>query len=197
LNPVDIKSEWKCRSCLAVFQGDFVILFVEALSDEVENCDSVDDLETFVAVHRDKTLHPNHWVLNLASNSILSHLAHNLNTLDKGQLERFLWHCFYVLQLLDVLAPGSSLFRGNVLLLISRAMLTKTELCIREGHLTSATAIAGEMKNVYSYQQAAFLFWKDDHSYRPSHEMYGPEAKDLIVEMSRVMSQHLNGTQEK
>lgn len=113
INPVDIKSEWKCDQCSSLFPGEFVILSVEALSDEVENCESVEELENFITMHRDKTLHPNHWVLNLASNSILSQLAHNLHSLRKEQLERFLWHCFYVLNILDVLAPGSSLFRGE------------------------------------------------------------------------------------
>lgn len=113
LNPVDINSEWECRQCLDRFKGDFVILFVEALADEVENCDDVDDLETFITTHSNKTLHPNHWVLNLASNSILSHRAHCLQTLNKEELERFLWHCFYVLQILNIVAPGSSLFRGS------------------------------------------------------------------------------------
>lgn len=112
LNPVDIKSEWKCSRCLSVFPGDFVILFVEALADEVESCDNVEDLEKFISIHREKTLHPNHWVLSLASNSILSQLSQSLETLTKEQIERFLWHCFYVLHILDILAPGISLFRG-------------------------------------------------------------------------------------
>ncbi|ODM87075.1 Protein msta, isoform A [Orchesella cincta] len=196
LNPVDVKSEWKCKHCLSVFPGDLVMLFVEALADEVENCDSVEDLETFILMHRDKTLHPNHWVLNLASNSILSQQAHCLHTLSREQLERFLWHCYYVLEILNVLAPGSSLFRGNVLLLISRSLLTKTELSIREGHLTDQALIVEQMKLVYSYQKAAFHFWADDHSYRPQNETYGPEAKDLLKEMSRVKNQYLSEIQD-
>lgn len=81
--------------------------------------------------------------------------------------------------------------KGNVLLLLSRALLTKTELCIREGILTDKQLVTEEMKKVYSYQLAALSFWKDDHSYRPENEMYGPEAKDLIKEMSRVHEQYL------
>lgn len=81
-------------------------------------------------------------------------------------------------------------------MLISRALLTKTELCIREGHLTNKTSIAEEMEQIHDYQKAAFLFWKDDHSYRPNSEMYGPEAKDLIREMSRIKTQYLDNLKE-
>jgi len=52
------------------------------------------------------------------------------------------------------------------------------------------------MKLVYSYQKDAFLFWADDHSYRPQNETYGPEAKDLLKEMSRVKNQYLAEIQD-
>lgn len=113
LNPTDIKGEWECKQCLSIFKGDLVILFVEALADEVENCEGVEELEMFINTHSDKTLHANHWILNLAANSILSHRAHSLGTLGREELERFLGHCFYILRILDVLAPGISLFRGD------------------------------------------------------------------------------------
>lgn len=72
--------------------------------------------------------------------------------------------------------------------------MTKTELSIKEGVLTDKQLISEEMKQVYSYQKAALIFWEDDHSYRPQNETYGPEAKDLIQEMKRVHDNYLKET---
>lgn len=83
----------------------------ETEADEETGETVVDILENFISEKSGSVLHPNHWVLTLAANSIINHHSSQIKELSLEELSSLIGHCEHILKIRNV-TPGISTEKG-------------------------------------------------------------------------------------
>lgn len=121
LDSIDPESDWKCGQCPYKMCQSFVSAFVDSLQEQVELAETesnetgesiVDILEDFISDKSGSVLHPNHWILTLAAQSIINHQSSQLQQLTIEELDSFIRRCDHILSIRNV-TPGISTEKGN------------------------------------------------------------------------------------
>jgi hypothetical protein len=121
ISSIELESDWKCNKCPYSMCQSFVSSFVNGLHDQVEMAQTeaeeigepvVDVLEDFISENKDTVLHPNHWVLAMASQSIINDQNSRLHELSVPELDKFIGHCQHILGIRNMITSGISTEKG-------------------------------------------------------------------------------------
>ncbi|CRL02851.1 CLUMA_CG015740, isoform A, partial [Clunio marinus] len=119
-NPLDENAEWRCSKCSFSLAAQFVMNLVTKLFDELDAIggNNVIEIEGFMRKYS-RTLHNNHYIFLSAKHSLCQLLGkvegYLINELNAELLKRKEDLCRDLLEVIDVLEPGSSRLRGVIL----------------------------------------------------------------------------------
>lgn len=126
LSPADnTASQWKCENPSCHQEENFPspqiqIRNIEQEWNEILNTMNIlplriglELIDNFINTYSGKVLHPNHWLLQQVSRTLVRVQGGNLKSLDFYQLQNFITHCRYLLPFANVLTPGISPDRGD------------------------------------------------------------------------------------
>ncbi|KAG5676267.1 hypothetical protein PVAND_006115 [Polypedilum vanderplanki] len=119
-SPLNENAEWRCHKCNFTLSAMFVMNLVTRLYDELDSLggNDINQIETFIEKYS-KTLHKNHYIFLSAKHSLCQLYGKIdgflINELSVAQLRRKETYCRDLLEVIDVLEPGSSRLRGVIL----------------------------------------------------------------------------------
>lgn len=110
----------RCQKCNFVLTATFVMNLFTRLYDELDALggNDINQIEMFIAKYS-KTLHKNHYIFLSAKHSLCQLYGkidgYLINELSVEQLKRKETYCRDLLEVIDILEPGSSRLRGVIL----------------------------------------------------------------------------------
>ena len=125
LKPLDANSNWKCNGCGAIMSIAEVTRITDAIKEEMDSVeegpDVIPNLEKLLEKHSEKTVHKNHNLLITMVHSLSELYGRSsgwlIDQLSMDALRRKEEHCRHLLSVLDVIEPGMSRIRGEIVLL--------------------------------------------------------------------------------
>jgi len=120
MKPLDPDSDWKCDHCSYRLTSADVDKITNKLQKEYDAIgdNDVELFESFLKSHI-SLLHPNHYLFTNARHSLNELYGYDprypIETLSPALLERKIDLCQKVLSIADVIEPGLTLTRGNIL----------------------------------------------------------------------------------
>lgn len=133
--PLDFDSPWTCGKCgdsilaKTVFWGDHILhKELKALDQTIAK-----PFEDFLD-HYKKALHPGHRFMVEAKYALINIYGnskeHRYRDMSQEELERKVKYCRELLTLAEVLAPGQSLLRGNLLIELQASLVAMARLLL-------------------------------------------------------------------
>jgi hypothetical protein len=170
IKPTDPDSLWsckKCNTCLTVQKVCKIITRIERQFERIKSSsysceDEVAELEELYEESRDNYLHKNHYLLHDISLRIVNRNAFTLHCLTSSELERYLYHCFSVLSLTEVLSPGYCRARAIVQFHASQALAVKARKQVKNSKITEKSRLNEIYKPIYKLQKEAYVYFKTE-----------------------------------
>ncbi|XP_070492429.1 SET domain-containing protein SmydA-8-like [Chironomus tepperi] len=119
-DPLNENAEWRCQKCNFSLTAIFVMNLVTRLYDELDALggNDINQIEMFIKKYS-KTLHKNHYIFLSAKHSLCQLYGKIdgflINELSVDQLKHKETYCRDLLEVIDILEPGSSRLRGVIL----------------------------------------------------------------------------------
>ncbi|CAG7835222.1 unnamed protein product [Allacma fusca] len=150
---------WKCNRCNKKTSASTFLPTVEKLSRLVKKpVMSLQMAEKLKKQYSEKFLHPNHWILQLASQGALQHWDKmTAQDTDEFPFEAFKTHLFYRLEAENVLNPGISHDRAHLQRDFVRAALTTQQL---EKSGTTSSEKVDLVKTCYEFIRESNKFFE-------------------------------------
>lgn len=124
-NPLLPDSRWKCNLTkdycdrpgvekIVIFVHDIGQKFERILREGYLRAEEVQELEAFIKSGKD-LIHENHYILQEARMRIIKRQVIALDCLDEQDVQSFIGHTQFLLNIADILAPGFSQLRGIII----------------------------------------------------------------------------------
>jgi len=177
-NPDSIWSCLRCKSTMSVQKVCKVITKIERQFERIKNSsysseDEISELEELYESSLDEYLHKNHYLLHDISLRIVNRNAFSLHCLTSSELERYLFHCFSVLKLTEILSPGYCRARAIVQFHASQALLVKARKYVKGNNviLTDKSKLIELYKPIYKIQKEAYTYFKTEDENDNRHKV--------------------------
>ncbi|CAG7634371.1 unnamed protein product [Allacma fusca] len=164
-------SHWRCGTCGVRKVGYNVAYDIQKLGDTIfrmeMDCNSGSNTESLInyckdliTKHSGKTVHPNHWIVQDATRTILKYLpAHCHHSMDLETSQYYVKCGLYLLGIQNIVSPGISYDRAILQKQIATALQDQvTELCSQKKYKEALSNIEQCLK----LQKEALAYFKDD-----------------------------------
>jgi len=118
----DHESRWICQYCQEVTSVQKVVRFITGIEDKFDDIqeqrltwkEEFEKLNKLFEENYGKSLHENHYTLQGISTRMLEISVEKLEEFDIPGIDKFLWHCNYLMGIADVILPGFNGYQGSV-----------------------------------------------------------------------------------
>jgi hypothetical protein len=168
-------SSSRCKKCNFTLNATFVMNLVTRLYDELDSLggSDINQIEMFMRKYA-KTLHENHYIFLSAKHSLCQLYGKIdgflINELSVEQLKRKEEYCKSLLEVIDVLEPGSSRLRGVILYELHAPVMLQITRELQMGVIKGGE-FRGRLREVLQMLERSHAILKHEPPGSQEHEM--------------------------
>lgn len=175
VNPLDENAEWRCHKCSFSLAASVVMSLVTKLYEELDAIggSDINQIEMFMRKYS-KTLHRNHYIFLSAKHSLCQCYGKIngflINELSAEQLKKKEDYCRDLLEVIDILEPGSSRLRGVILYELHAPMMIQATRELQMGRIKN-TEFRRRLKEVVQILRKSYEILKNEPVGSSEHQM--------------------------